>query len=187
MNQKILDEQCFTFNQISVITAFQKLFLEIEYWLKAYYSAVIFDTPNLKSVTNYLTNLPSKYYSMLSIFYGTETGLIVEDLVFNLIKSHMEMIEFMKYDDNALSSSKAIQWYQTADKFSSFLAETNVYWDESQWKYFLYEYFKLKEAEIRAVINNDYEEVTKLYEQIDDVIYLMSSYMARGIIASTIK
>lgn len=187
LEQEIPNEQYLTYDQMNIIISFQKMWLKIALWIRTYIKASIFDTPNLKSTTNYLFILPSEFYPIFSMFYGTEVAQNLVNILLDFIKSAMKVIESMKYGDKVLTGSRITEWYQVADKLSSYLARINIYWDENQWKYFLYQYIKLKVDEIRAIVNGNFEEEIELFERIEDVIFLMSSYMARGIISSNLK
>lgn len=176
-----------TYDQVNIIIAFLKLWLDLATWMRIYIKAMIYDTRNLQSVKNYLLYLPSEFYDTFRVFYGGIAAQKLMDLLTEFIVSAMKVIESLKYGDTVLSDSRIIEWYGVADKLSSFLARTNVYWDENQWKYLLYEYIKLKIDEINAVINDDYEGEIRIYNSIEDIIFLISSYMARGIISSNLQ
>ncbi|WP_324823795.1 hypothetical protein [Sinanaerobacter sp. ZZT-01] len=187
MNQTTQNENYLTYDQVNIIIAFQKLWLDLASWMRSYIKAEIYDTKNLQSVKNYLLTLPSEFYDTFSIFYGTIPAQRIMDLMSEFIKSGMKVVESLKYGDSLLADSRTIEWYKIADDLSSFLARTNIYWDENQWKYLLYQYIKLKIEEINAIINDNYEEEIKLYNSIEDIVFLMASYMARGIISSNLK
>lgn len=178
-------EYYLTYDQMNVINAFEKLWLHIAFWMGIYTRAALYDTPNLKPTANQLTNLPSEFYGPFSIFYGTEIAQSLVDLMSKFMQSAMGVIEVMKYGDQVLLNSRVIEWYNIADELSSFLAKTNVYWDENQWRYLLYQLIKLKIDEASALLNNDNAQEISLYNQIENIIFLIASYMARGILASS--
>ena len=185
MELKIPTENYLTYEQVDIINSFQKIWLHIAFWMGIYTRAAVYDTQNLKSTANQLMNLPAEFYNPFSIFYGTEAAQNLVNLLWEFNKSAIDVIEAEKSGDQALINSRMIQWYQVADQISSFLARTNVYWDENQWKYLLYEFIKLKIDETIALINNDSEQEIALYNKIENIAFLLASYMARGIIASS--
>ncbi|WP_027400570.1 hypothetical protein [Anaerovorax odorimutans] len=186
MDQTLSNDNYITYDQMNIIIAFQKLWLNIASWMRTYIKALIYDTKNLKSVANYLINIPREFYNTFSIFYGTEAAQRLMDILTEFIKTAMSVVESMKYGDKVLTNSKIIKWYKTADELASLLARINIYWDEKHWKYLLYQYIKLKIDEVSAVINENYDEEIVTYNMIEDVIFLIASYMARGIISSSI-
>ncbi|WP_206459018.1 hypothetical protein [Anaerovorax sp. IOR16] len=176
-----------TYDQVNIIIAFQKLWLDLASWMRTYIKAAIYDTRNLQSVKNYLLYLPTEFYNTFNIFYGTVAAQRLMNIMTEFITSAMKVVEAIKFGDSVLTDSRIIEWYGVADKLSSFLARTNVYWDENQWKYLLYQYIKLKINEINAITNDNYEEEILNYNSIEDIIFLIASYMARGIISSNLQ
>lgn len=187
VNHDILGEKYLTYNQMNIINAFLKAWLENEFWMEKYLNAVVYDTSNVSAVKNQITYLPDKSYNMISMFYGTEIADTIRRLTFNLMKAHMEVIEFMNYADNEFAASKIIEFYKAADSIAEYLPKINSYWQEEHWKQLFYQYIRFKTDEIRATINNSYVERIDLYEKINDVIFLISDYMAKGIIESNIR
>lgn len=188
IQEKNPTDKYLTYDQLNIMIAVQKLWLKISILVREYIRAAIFNTPNLNSTSNkILIGLPSEVYNFFSIFYGTINAQILKDLFFNFIKSMMAVVEAIKYGDNILAGSRVTNWYQTADKIAGFLASINVFWDENQWKFLLYEYIKLKIDEINTLRNSDYEQDMEQFDIIENASFLMASYMARGIISSNLQ
>lgn len=185
--QKMPNQNYITYDQMNIINAFQKMWLHIAIWMRTYIKALVYETRNLPSISSQLINLPSDFYGTFSLFYGTEAAQNFVNLLTEFVKAAMGVAEAMKNDDHILINSRSIGWYQIADQLASFLARTNVYWDENQWRYLLYQYIKLKIDEINAVINDNYEQESQLFNMIEDIVFIMASYMARGVIASNLQ
>lgn len=177
-------EKYLTYDQMNLIAAIEKLWIKLSVWLRTYIKADIYDTRNLKSVTNYLNSLPSTFYPILSTFHGPITAQNLSNLLFDFLQAAMGVVEAIKYGDNELTSSRIIKWYQIADQISSDLSRINVYWDENQWKNLLYQFIKLTVEEIKAIVNDEFEEEIVIYDGIEDIVFLLASYMARGIISA---
>lgn len=184
MEQKPPNDKYLTYDQMNIIIAFQKMWFKIAIWFRSYIRAAIYETPNLKSVTNSLIYLPSEVYSVFSIFSGTEAAHDIKSIFDDFIKVAIEVVEAMKYEDNVLTNSRIIEWYLTADELAAYLARINVNWDENHGRYLLYQYIKIKIDEINAVIIGNDEVEMELYKMVEDVNFLLASYMARGILIS---
>ncbi|WP_206459976.1 hypothetical protein [Anaerovorax sp. IOR16] len=181
--ESIPNEKYISYDQMNIINTFEKLWIRIAIWVRAYIRAYIYDTPNLSLTTSMLNDdLPSEVYDLFSIFFGTQVAETMKKLFFDFFKAIIEVVEPIKYGDEVLANSRIIKWYEVADEISSFLAKINVYWDENQWKYLLYQYIKFKIDEINAVIQGDHETEKKLLKELETINFLMSNYMARGII-----
>ena len=173
MEQEITDKKYLTYEQMNIIIAFQKLWVKLGYWIRIYIRTAIFDTPDKKQVANYLMSLPNEFYPLFNTFYGPEITQNLIDLLLNFINSAIKVIDYKKYGESGLANSSIIEWYQSADKLSSKLAEINVYWDENQWKSLLYQYIKLKIDKISAIVSGYYVDNFNIYNMIDNVIFLI--------------
>lgn len=184
--ENMLNEKYLTYDQMNIIITFQKLWIRFAMWVRTYIRAFIYNTPDL-NLNKYMIveDLPSEVYDLFSIFFGTEVAENVKNLIFNFFKAMIEVVEAMKYGDKILTSSRLIKWYQVADEISSYLAKINVYWDEFRWKYLLYQYIKLKTDEVNAVIQSNNEAEKEIYNENENINFLLSNYMARGVIYLT--
>lgn len=178
----IQNEKYLTYDQLNIMITVQKLWIRFAMWIRTYLRALIYDTRNLNLNTNMINSLPSEVYNLFSIFFGTEIAENMKNLFFQFFQVMMQVAEAMKYGDQISTDARIIKWYQVADEISSYLARINVYWDENQWKYLIYEYIKLKTGEINAIIQGDDEAERELYDLVENVNFLMSNYMARGMI-----
>lgn len=180
-------EKYITYDQLNVINAIQKMWLKLEAWMKIYINASAFDNPILNTANNTLVNFSIDPYSKFSIFYGSENGQKIKNLAFDFVMAEMKVIEAVKNGDKILTDSRIINWYELADKISSFLASINIYWDEELWKHFLYDYIQVEIAQIYATFKGNYNEIPQLYDEIQDIIFIISNYMAKGIISSNLQ
>lgn len=187
MVYNVQDEKYLTYDQLNTIIAVQNMWNKLSHWFSLYVNAFIYDTPNLKTVSNTLTSLPWEVYNLFNIFYGPIVAEEFKDIIFSFFKTGMEVTESIKYGDDVLRNSRMIKWYQTADKLATFLARINVYWDANQWQHMLYEYIKIKADGISAIKDGDYEKELELYKELENINALLATYMARGIIASNLE
>lgn len=184
---EVSEEKYITYDQLNVINAIQKMWLKLNAWMKIYINASAFDNPILNTANNTLVNFSIDPYSKFSIFYGTENGQKIKKLAFDFVMAEMKVVEAVKNGDKILTDSRIINWYQLADEISSFLASINMYWDEDLWKHFLYNYIKVEVAEIYATFKGNYNEIPQLYDEMQDIIFIISNYMAKGIISSNLQ
>lgn len=187
MEQELPNEECLSEDQIRVLIENQKLWFKTSIWLKIYIRAKIYNTPNLRAVTNYLIAIPSEVYDLFSKYYDDRIAENIKDLLLDFINAAMGVIDVMKYCDDVMINSRIIKWYQSADRMASYLASINGYWDEDKWKEYFYQYINITLDEIDSIINDNYEEEMKLYNMLEDVNFLMAEYMAKGIILSKLQ
>jgi hypothetical protein len=172
-----------TYEQLNIITAFERLWTSIATWTKTFIESTVFNLPDLQANSNKLYSLPMDFYSIFASYYGTDNSKKFVDLLTGLIMSCMRTTEGMKAGNQDQVNTSTVGWYQACDRLSSFLSSLNVYWDEDQWNNLLYHYTRMKIDEIIATMSGDYMRVIDLYKAMEDLTFLMGSYMARGIIA----
>jgi hypothetical protein len=61
------------------------------------------------------------------------------------------------------------------------------YWDESQWKSFLYQDISMFIDEIRAILLGEYEREIGIYERILTNASAIGRYMAAGILQTSVS
>ena len=89
----------------------------------------------------------------------------------------------MKDNNQEQVNTNMVQWYQCAGEIAKFLSSINVYWDENQWRNLLSQYIRMKVDEIMAMMNGEYGRQIVLYQSMEDSMFIIGSYMARGILA----
>lgn len=172
-----------TSEQVNIITAFEGLWIQIAHWTRALIQSYIFNLPNLNAVSDKLYSLPWNFYGILSCYFGNENARTFTDLLLAFIYSGTRTLEGLRNGDQEQASTGVEQWYADADRLTSFLSSMNVYWDENQWQNLFYQYIQKKVEEIRAVLNGDFIRDNEMYDFVENLTFLMGSYMARGILA----
>lgn len=176
-------ENVITYEQMNTINTFQKMWLQLAMWTRDFIHSTIFETPNQIEVTERLYRIPSDFYNAFRLFYGPEVSQEFMNLFSSFIISSWGLIRGMKSGDSQLIDSSTTEWYRNADQLATFLSQINIYWDENQWRYLLYQYIQLKIQEIIAITGGNYEQEIAIYDRIEDMTSIMGHYMARGIIA----
>lgn len=172
-----------TFEQINMITTFERLWIQIAQWKRSFIQSYIFDLPNLSAVSDKLYSLPWNFYDILSCYFGNENSRTFVDILTSFIYSGALTLESMRNGDQARVSGSAEQWYENAGRLAAFLSSLSVYWDKSQWENLFYQYIQKKVEEITAIMNGDFTRDNELYDFIENLAVLMGSYMGRGILA----
>ncbi len=182
--REIRTDEYISYDQMNVLVSIQKLWFKLGVLARTYINAAVYNTPNLQSVSTSLLDLPQEAYNLFILFYGPDIAENIKGLLFDFIATMIEVIDNKTYGDKTLSDLKIIQWYQNADKLSSYLSRINVYWDEEQWKYLLYQYIRLTINQIESAMNVDNQVERQIYTAIENLNFIIANYMGRGIIAS---
>lgn len=172
-----------TYEQVNTITVFERLWTDIAAWTRAYIVSSVFSLPNLKAVSEKLYSLPMGFYDIFVSYYGTEHSQSFISALSDYEVECMRMVDGMCGRDQQLVDTSVKNWYLSADKLARFLSEINPYWDENQWRNLLYQYCRMKIDEVISTLNANYEQGNDLYDRMEDLTFIIGSYMARGIIA----
>lgn len=175
-----------TFEQLNTIITFQRLWTYIAVWMRSFIQSTVFNTPNLKAVSDKLYSLPLDFYDIFSSYYGTQYARQFVNLLSNFIMSGMRLVEGMKSNDQELVNASTVQWYQAADQMAQFFTSINIFWDYNQWRYLLYQYIRAKIDELIAITSGDYSREAEMFETIEDITFIIGNYMARGLISTSL-
>lgn len=172
-----------TYEQVNTLIAFLRLWAQMLSWTRELMVSTVGNLDNKTAVVNQLFTIPTEMYNVFRIFYGSAISQQFLNIVTNFITNQWQLTEALKEGDRELVDEIMMRIYQNADGISALLAETNVYWDEEQWKSLLYQYIRLQIDEMVAMLSGNYERDIEIYKRWEDVSELIGSYMARGIIA----
>ncbi len=172
-----------TYEQLNVITTFQRLWILIAVWTRAYFQSSFYNLPDSKEISKKLNSLPMDFYSIFASYYGTDPSKRFVNLLTIFLTCCMGVLEGMMKRDQEMTDMSTRQWYQCTDNIAEFLSGINVYWDGNQWRNLLVQYMKTKIDDVIAMMNGEYALQIELYKNMEDLSFIMGSYMARGILA----
>lgn len=173
-----------TFEQLNTIVTFQRLWTYIAVWMRAFIHSTMFNTPNREAVSEKLYSLPQDFYDIFSSYYGTQYARQFVNLLSNFIMNGMQLIEGMRNNDQEQVNASTVRWYQIADQMARFLSSVNILWDYNQWRFLLYQYIRAKIDELVAISLEDFHREIEMFEIIEDITFIIGSYMARGLISA---
>lgn len=177
-------EGCLTLEQMNIILASEGICSELPMWMNSLLMSTVGKTADGSAVLNRaFIGVPTKFYNVLTVFYGTRLAQEFRNLLASFIHCEWMVMEAVNNKDTAAADAYTIRWYSAADSISSFLAQNNVYWDETQWKRLLYQYIRISIECITSAVEGDFEREIELYDSLRDLACIISSYLSRGIIA----
>lgn len=176
-----------TYEQMNILINYQKLWSQFAMWMRNFIFSNLEDLDNLPATTKQLFDtIPLDFYNSFKMFYGPEISRQFLNVFSKFLESGLQLINAYKINDASRINSTAIQWYQSADELSAFLAKINIYWSKEQWVHLLYHYIGSVINEIIAIKSGEFENEINIYNNIDNLSDLLGSYMGRGIIARSI-
>lgn len=179
--------QSFSYEQLSIISMFQRLFTQLAVFMRSTIDASVFNLPSLNANAQRLFGIPADFRNAFMLFYGPELANRMNDLLTNFIANGINVIEGYTANNQDLINASVQRWYKDADTLSLFLATINLFWDENQWRNLLYQYIQLKLDMIYALLTKNYEQEIRIYDRVFDLTTIMGTYMARGLIAGQLQ
>lgn len=177
-------EQYLTQEQMNIIINSQRLWLELAFTIRSLMIAVIRDPERTQSAANRLYNIVEiNFYNYLRLFYGPDVAQQLVNYLSNFITNMWRLFEAISTNNTEEMNSSVVKLYENADQASSYLASINIYWNEQQWKDFLYQSIRGTIDEATALASKDFEKEYQIFNRLADLATLMGDYMARGIIS----
>lgn len=174
-----------TFEQMSIIVNSQRLWQQLAYWLRSLIISALRDPERLPSNLDRLyTGTTREYYNYFRLLYGPEVAQYILDIVSGTVINILNIVDGYKNNDVNKINSNALQLYERADVFSSYMSRINSNWSELQWKSYLYKFIKLLLEQIVAMAGGRFHDEIVIADRLEDLAVAMGNYMARGLIGS---
>lgn len=175
-------KNCITYGQLSLIVRIRRLWMQLAMWRRAVIVSTAADFADLPLVKERLYYSPTMFKELFETFFGEEQSEHFRNYLVGQIIITNEILDASKAGDKDRVDAAAVRLYENADNFAKFLAQVNPYWDETQWKNLLYEYYKTIVLEIVTILSGRYDEAIEVYEGLEDQSQKIADYMAAGFI-----
>lgn len=172
-----------TYELMNTIINYQRAWSEFSTWMRNFMYSTVNNSPDLAAVTNRLYSTQTDFYNLFRVFYGPEVSQYFVNLILSFITSATNVITGVTNHDQEAVNASTVQWYQNADTLAAFLAQINPFWDERQWKNLFYQYIAMSNQAIISTVGSNFEQEIAINNRLQDLTYILGSYMARGIIA----
>lgn len=180
--------QNITFEQMNAILTFRTVWLDMAMWMRNFTKSFVDDHPNLEAVTNRLyAGVPLRFYNALVVFYGNDIAEAYLNRISNIIVVFWRLMEAMKSGDQEGVQKATQELYETASQGADFLASVNDYWEADWWRDLYTQFISQGIQMILSILQGNYENEIRIYDQIQDLTVTMGNYMANGIIARVLN
>lgn len=161
------DDVTFNFQQVSTISAFQRLWTELAMFMRAYINTAIEESPRAEINAQRLSN---DFRNAFFVFYGPEFADHFNNLLTNFIAKSTNVIQGFLANDQELVNASVRSWYYDAEALASFLASINTGWDQFQWRSLLTQYIQLKIQMITSMVAGEYRREMQIYDRVIDLM-----------------
>ena len=175
-----------TYEDMNIVAESQRLWLQLAFWMRAYFRSALEKSADLPVVTAQLFTLPQKFHDIFRTYFSEEIASQIYGIVYELINTNYQLVNAYLNNDAAAVDAATRRWYTEAAQGADYLAGINKFWDSNTISDLLFKYGNLKIQEIVAYYNKDYEDEIKIYNALKNKANKAAqtcNYMARGIIA----
>ena len=184
MVNRLTDEPYLTQEQMNIIINSQRLWLQLAFAIRSLLFSVLRDPDRTQASANQLFNIVAvRFYDYFRLYYGIEVAQTVVNLLSAFITNMWRLFMGISANDSEMVNSSTAEIYRIADETASYLSSINLYWDENQWKEFLYQMIQTSIEQTLSLARQDFDREYRLFSRITDLAALTGNYMARGIIA----
>jgi len=187
-NGNLPEDLCITFEQMNIISNSNKLWMEFAFWIRELIETTIRDSERQSYIANKLFgDVIREFYILFEFYYGTQLAQQFMNLLTNFTTGIWRLAESLKNNNAEQVNAYTVQLYQSSDDLAKFLAQINLFYEESRWKSFFDRAVNLAIDEATALLANDFAREVDASSSMADLVSLMGNYMARGIIGSGMR
>lgn len=178
---------CFTYEQLNILTNFQRLFIRLTVLMRATITSWIFNNPNFNAIAQNLMSIPEDFANALQVFYGPEVANRFNNLLTNFISNIFTILEGYRTNDQELINQSVQKWYNDANELSKYLDSINIFWSEPQWTNLLYQYIQSFFTMITSLYDGNYDREQQGFNNTLNLATIMGNFMAQGLISRELQ
>ena len=166
---------------LTIINDLQILWILYFTWARTAFIGRLLNAPTMIPAQNQLKNVPSDFYNILRRFYGDELSQQFQTYITNRIDLEGNIINAIMSNDQNAVDIYSREYIKNAETIAQFLGQL-AFWDEGEWKKYLYNDINLFFEQIRVLLAGDFEKEANVFRGELNNAMEMGRYMAAGIV-----
>lgn len=158
------------------------LWLEHVNWTRMTITSIVFNLPDLPSVQERLLQNATDLGNCIRPYYGDQ----IANKYAELIKEHLvlaaELVTAAVKGDAKKAEEKEKEWYRNADDIAIFLSNINPYLTKEEVQRMFYMHLALTKYEAVCMIQKNYKEDIKVFDQIEAEALEMADMISQAIV-----
>lgn len=151
-------------------------------WTRMVISGDVFNSPDLQYAINRLLRNPADMAAVIRTYYGESNANYFQMLIHDHLQIALDLVNAAKAGESEATAKLETRWYANADQIAHILSILNPYWREQVFKSMLHEHLALTKNEAVAIMNKNYPESIRLYDNIEQQALAMADAFANGIV-----
>lgn len=173
-------ENLITYGQMNIIFQARNLWRELVVWSRVYLISRIAGIGLAEDVFNRIYRIPLEFGNITRLVFGDQAAEATIQQLSSTIISFRQLVDAMIAGDNDAAGVLVQELYRNADERAKYLAAINPYWDETQWKYLIYNFYNYSFQEITSLITGDPRNID-LFDRFLLYADSMGDYFAQGL------
>jgi len=167
---------------INIYKTLTKLWEEYVLWMRSFIISTVHGLQDLQFVSERLLEIPADFARFLEAFYGENISREFERVFRDNLLISTKIISDIKKGDTYAVYSDRINWYRNADELASLLARITSIGSLQSWQNILYQHLSYLENATILRINENFEEDTKIFDNIEEQALQIADLMSQGIV-----
>ncbi|NLP31307.1 MAG: acetylglutamate kinase [Clostridiales bacterium] len=169
-------------SELDLILEVNNLWEQHAFWTKIAITSIVMGLPYEESVVNRLLRNPLDFARIFSVYYNRKTAMEFERLLTEHLLFAAKMIK--EYIAGNIQDAKKAEmdWYKNADEIAKFLSHINPYWTKKDWQKAFYIHLEQVEELVDSLINESYNAVILITDELESHALDMAEMMWQGII-----
>ncbi|MEL7654682.1 MAG: hypothetical protein AAGU75_02100 [Bacillota bacterium] len=177
-----LRDSNFTSGQINLIFKSRMLWRDMGSWTRTYIISLFAGIGDQEVVSQRLHKVPLEFGNTFKVFFGEAITEHITNLLTNYITLLQSIFNAQKIDDIDAVKNYTKQLYETIDQLAAYLAQINPFWQENDWKNFLYNYTQMVIDESATFLERDYVRNIEIYDRLLSLSSVIGDYFSEGLL-----
>jgi len=106
---------------MNIIRDFQRLWIQVAFWMRAFFKSTLEESADLPAVTARLFRLPTDFYNLFLPYFGEEVAQQVYDIIYAFINTNYQLVNAYNNNDTAATiiriNGRSACFISTENKF----------------------------------------------------------------------
>jgi hypothetical protein len=182
MNPKSNSSSCIS-KQEDNLRSFMRLLWEQHItWTRLTIISLIFNLPDVDSVTARLLRNATDMGNSLKSYYGNQIAIKYSVLIRDHLVISADLVKSAKAGDKKAAAAAERKWYANGDEIVGFLSTINPYISKNEFKKMFYNHLALTKSEALLILQKDYKSSIAVYGKIEAGALQMADTITDGIV-----
>ncbi len=164
-----------------LVNYFRMLWEQHITWTRLAVMGILYELQDRELILQRLLRNPVDFGNAFRVFYGDAVAQSIEELLTNHLTIAAELVQAAKAGNTEAAADAEQRWYENANRIAEYLGSINPNWSTEDWNAMMNEHLELLQTNIMDMLEGDFEESIRGYDDIEAQALEMADIMAEGI------